>query len=184
MNQHKKTLNTFGGICMDSLSNVVLLFNGSWKVTRKTPMHQKAPLMCSWPPDYFHSLIYTPVKGGFSYCLWIFQKWITFFLVTKELFVMKYNDFHRITDFRGVLLLKDCFTLYKYLIPVILTNYCITKALPLKEEERELKHQWQLWIQIQDVLPHRNSPFSSSRIIFQVASTHKSPILTFQRESH
>lgn len=26
MNQHKKTLNTFGGICIDSLPNVVLLW--------------------------------------------------------------------------------------------------------------------------------------------------------------
>lgn len=98
---------------------------------------------------------------------------------------MKYNYFHRIADLRGVLLLKDCFTLYKQLNLVILTNCCITKVLSLKgEEERELKHQWQLWIQIQDVLSHRNPHFSSSRIIFQVASTHKSPILTLQRESH
>lgn len=81
--------------------------------------------------------------------------------------------------------LKDCLTLHKQLNLVILTNYCITKALSLKgEEERGLKHPWQLWIQIQDVFPHRNPPFSSSRIIFQVASTYKSPILTLQRESH
>lgn len=58
---------------------------------------------------------------------------------------MKYNYFHRITDLRSVLLLKDCFTFYKQLILVLLTKYCITEVLSLKgEEERELKHQWQL----------------------------------------
>lgn len=79
---------------------------------------------------------------------------------------MKYNYFHSITDLRGVLLLNDCFTLYKQLILVILRNYCITKALSLKEEERELKHQWQLWIQIKDVLPHRNPPCHPPELSF------------------
>lgn len=82
------------------------------------------------------------------------------FLSYQGTVCMKNNNFYRIIDLRGVLLLIDCFTLYKQLILVILSNFCITKALSLKgEEERALKHQWQLWIQIKDVLPHRNPPF-------------------------